>query len=204
MRGRADWFAPLLFAHVLKRVFSAAHMETWTIDQAQIALRFGWYLFNGVLIKTHMVYFFARINTKFNRSQTDRQTDNTLFMNNNSGHTQVAYEKICNIHTLNRWRTMASLRISRTKTYNRLGWCQLLTCILYTYMKHAGVYIRVYSFLSEWNTSEVRSVRTFSGFPIWLKRRTINILIFKSRCYRKNTVYGAVMARIFLKIWRTE
>ena len=81
--------------------------------------------------------------------QTDRQTDNTLFMNNNSGHTQVAYEKICNIHTLNRWRTMASLRISRTKTDNRLGWCQLRTCILYTYMKHNGVYIRVYSFLSE-------------------------------------------------------
>ena len=36
-------------------------METWTIDQAQITLRFGWYLFNGVLINTHGLLFLRRL-----------------------------------------------------------------------------------------------------------------------------------------------
>ena len=57
---------------------------------------------------------------------------------------------------------MASIHVShKKKTDNRLGWFQLPTCILYTYMKHTGVYIRVYSCQAEWNTSEVRSFRPY-------------------------------------------
>ena len=49
LRGRAGWSAPLLFAHILRRVFSA----TLAIDQAQVALLLYGQLFNGVLIYTH-------------------------------------------------------------------------------------------------------------------------------------------------------
>ena len=46
----ADQPAPLLFAHILRRVFSA----TLTIDQAQVALHLYGQLFNGVLKYTHI------------------------------------------------------------------------------------------------------------------------------------------------------
>ena len=49
LHGRAGWSAPLLFAHILRRVFSA----TLAIDQAQVALLLYGQLFNGVLIYTH-------------------------------------------------------------------------------------------------------------------------------------------------------
>ena len=45
----AGWSAPLLFAHILRRVFSA----TLAIDQAQVALLLYGQLFNGILIYTH-------------------------------------------------------------------------------------------------------------------------------------------------------
>ena len=47
--GRAGWSAPLLFAHILRRVFSA----TLAIDKAQVALLLYVQLFNGILIYTH-------------------------------------------------------------------------------------------------------------------------------------------------------
>ena len=47
--GRAGWSAPLLFAHILRRVFSL----TLAIDQAQVVLLLYGQLFNGVLIYTH-------------------------------------------------------------------------------------------------------------------------------------------------------
>ena len=49
LRGRAGWSAPLLFAHILRWVFSA----TLAIDHAQVALLMYGQLFNGVLIYTH-------------------------------------------------------------------------------------------------------------------------------------------------------
>ena len=49
LRVRAGWSAPLLFAHILRWVFSA----TPAIDQAQVALLLYGQLFNGVLIYTH-------------------------------------------------------------------------------------------------------------------------------------------------------
>ena len=49
LRECADWSAPLLFAHILRWVFSA----TLAINQAQVALLLYGQLFNGVLIHTH-------------------------------------------------------------------------------------------------------------------------------------------------------
>ena len=49
LRGRAGWSAPLLFAHILRWVFSA----TLAIDHAQVALLLYGQLFNGVLLYTH-------------------------------------------------------------------------------------------------------------------------------------------------------
>ena len=49
LRGRAGLSAPLLFAHILRRVFSA----TLAIDQAQVALLLYGQLFSSVLIRTH-------------------------------------------------------------------------------------------------------------------------------------------------------
>ena len=49
LRGRAGWSAPLLFAHILRWVFSA----TFAINHAQVALLLYGQLFNGVLIYTH-------------------------------------------------------------------------------------------------------------------------------------------------------
>ena len=70
LRGRAGESAPLLFAHILRRVFS----EILAIDQAQVALLLYGELFNGVLFNIHtlkhLVYFCARMNTKLNSSQS--------------------------------------------------------------------------------------------------------------------------------------
>ena len=49
LRGRAGRSAPLLFAHILRWVFS----PTLAIDHAQVALLLYGQLFNGVLIYTH-------------------------------------------------------------------------------------------------------------------------------------------------------
>ena len=60
LRGCAGWSAPLLFAHILRRVFSA----TLAIDQAQVTLLLYGQLFNGELIYTHWnivsMYTFVR------------------------------------------------------------------------------------------------------------------------------------------------